>query len=407
MRQRAARRTDAAASRRCRRREPFDLDVLARDARPMSPAISTCSRPPAPSTPRRRSTAAAASLVVREDVGRHNAVDKVIGSMLLDGLSCPATELGLFVSGRASIEMVQKAWAAGFATLVAVSAPTSLAVEAARRGRLVLAGFVRGDSFNVYAPERLANVRDGRSLRRMRMEAGLSVVHLFCKPSRRLDREAVTAAVKAAEADECQVHHRGDRSGTRPTWRSWRSAPDCAHLAHAADRRCATPGVDIVDSYVSITEVSEYAKGMPEEMLRARVYPQLPPEGNAFCFYPMSKKREGHANWYATPFDERNDMMREHGKSGRTFAGRVVQLVTGSTGLDDFEWGVTLFANEPRRHQGRRVHDALRQGVGAVRRVRRVLRRLPRFRREHPLSRRSTRGRGSSSPTCPGPFRRS
>ena len=61
----------------------------------------------------------------------------------------------------------------------------------------------------------------------------------------------------------------------------------------------------------------------------------------------MSKKREGHANWYATSFDERNDMMREHGKSGRTFSGRVVQLVTGSTGLDDFEWGVTLFAKSP------------------------------------------------------------
>ena len=61
----------------------------------------------------------------------------------------------------------------------------------------------------------------------------------------------------------------------------------------------------------------------------------------------MSKKREGHANWYATSFDERNDMMREHGKSGRTFAGRVVQLVTGSTGLDDYEWGVTLFAKSP------------------------------------------------------------
>ena len=66
-----------------------------------------------------------------------------------------------------------------------------------------------------------------------------------------------------------------------------------------------------------------------------------------FCFYPMTKRREAHANWYATPFDERNEMMREHGKSGRTFAGKVVQLITGSTGLDDFEWGVTLFAVTP------------------------------------------------------------
>ena len=107
-------------------------------------------------------------------------------------------------------------------------------------------------------------------------------------------------------------------------------------------------GLDVVDSYVSITEVSEYAKGMPEHMLHERLYPTLPPDGKpVFCFYPMTKRREAHANWYATPFEERNEMMRDHGKSGRTFAGKVVQLITGSTGLDDFEWGVTLFATTP------------------------------------------------------------
>ena len=75
--------------------------------------------------------------------------------MVLDG-ALPATGLGLFVSGRASFELVQKAWAAGFGTLVAVSAPTALAVHAARRAGLTLAGFVRADRLNVYAPERLA-----------------------------------------------------------------------------------------------------------------------------------------------------------------------------------------------------------------------------------------------------------
>ena len=77
----------------------------------------------------------------------------VLGELDLPPL--PATGHGLFVSGRASIEMVQKAWVAGFTTLVAVSAPTALAVDAARRANLVLAGFVRGDEFNVYAPEYL------------------------------------------------------------------------------------------------------------------------------------------------------------------------------------------------------------------------------------------------------------
>jgi hydrogen peroxide-dependent heme synthase len=81
--------------------------------------------------------------------------------------------------------------------------------------------------------------------------------------------------------------------------------------------------------------------------LRTRLYPRPPEEMRYLSFYPMSKRRTHADNWYALDLDERNRLMREHGLTGRRYAKRVFQVISGSIGLDDWEWGVSLFARDP------------------------------------------------------------
>ena len=175
---------------------------------------------------------------------------------------------------------------------------------------------------------------------------GLAVVHLFFKVLPLADRDLVLEAISAAEEAEVQVitvamlGHKGDVAVMALSDDQWKLRKLQTDLVAA--------GLDLVDSYVSLTEISEYAKGVPEEMKQARLYPQLPPEGKkVFCFYPMSKRRNVGQNWFTLPYDRRKELMYEHGASGRKFAGRVLQVVTGATGLDDHEWGVTLFCVNP------------------------------------------------------------
>jgi len=135
------------------------------------------------------------------------------------------------------------------------------------------------------------------------------------------------------------------------------------------------PALTAPYSFVSLTEVSEYvptveqfgerlvAEGVAADspawnakvqgyaaredaMRKARLEPELPPWPNA-CFYPMNKKRKVGENWFSLPFAERSRLMAEHGRTGMSFGGRVTQLITVSVGLDDWEWGVTLWARRP------------------------------------------------------------
>jgi chlorite dismutase len=208
---------------------------------------------------------------------------------------------------------------------------------------------------------------------------GWGVLHLFFRVDRaRAEQEPGAAkrivdAVDSLRADDHQalvfavLGHKADLGVMA-------LGPDLARLQQFQQELLAGPLLPEY-SYVSLTELSEYSATEDDERARLReedgvidaaeveerltvwrdriahyrenrIHPRLP-QKQLLCFYPMSKRRDGADNWYALPFEERKRLMTGHARVGRTYAGRVLQLITGSTGLDDWEWGVTLLADDP------------------------------------------------------------
>ncbi|MFM8974054.1 MAG: chlorite dismutase family protein [Actinomycetota bacterium] len=208
---------------------------------------------------------------------------------------------------------------------------------------------------------------------------GWGVLHLYYRVDRTASAaqrtavgEAVIAAVAGLEADGHQalvqviLGHKADLGFVA-------LGPDLARLQRFQPQLVGA-SLEPVWAYVSLTELSEYGATEDDERTRLtaeeglegaelearlaawreriehyreqRLHPQLPPKATC-CFYPMSKRRAAGENWFELTFAERKELMAGHARVGRTYAGRVLQLITGSTGIDDWEWGVTLLADDP------------------------------------------------------------
>jgi peroxiredoxin len=207
---------------------------------------------------------------------------------------------------------------------------------------------------------------------------GWGVLHLFYRVDvARAEREPGGAkraldAIASLEADGHQVlcaaviGHKADLAVMA-------LGPDVARLQTFQLELRDAP-LELVWSYVSLTELSEYTSTEQDERERLareeqldgdelearlaawrermahyaenRLHPNLPHK-RLLSFYPMSKRRNEDANWYELPFDERKRLMAGHARVGRQYSGRILQLITGSTGIDDWEWGVTLLADDP------------------------------------------------------------
>lgn len=200
---------------------------------------------------------------------------------------------------------------------------------------------------------------------------GWGVVHLLLRARRgEHGGSRIVDAVQRFDARENQQAIAFSVLGARADFGVMLVAPDLEVLDRVVKQILSGP-VEAVDSFVSLTEASEYTSSGDDERARleaegadsigekiaafeermakyaeARLHPRLP-DKRMIAFYPMSKTRRPGANWYELSFEERKSLMRGHAAVGRKYAGRILQLITGSSGLDDWEWGVTLLADDP------------------------------------------------------------
>ncbi len=222
----------------------------------------------------------------------------------------------------------------------------------------------------------------------VKLNRGIHAIHLFY----RIDRLRWSLLPSGESIRACERLETLCTANTNPSHPSLRTyttvggKSDLAFFILAADlaqagqihrdlEACFPPGTLVpVFNYLSVTELTEYMpteednqRVVAEEKLQPgseahekrlnelrermrqyehyRLYPELP-DWEVMAFYPMSKRRAGNDNWYSLDFDSRKKLMGGHARVGRKFAGRVSQLITGSTGLDDWEWGVTLMAHQ-------------------------------------------------------------
>jgi hydrogen peroxide-dependent heme synthase len=119
------------------------------------------------------------------------------------------------------------------------------------------------------------------------------------------------------------------------------------HITAELARAAAARGGAVGDAEYASAVVGRAAAERESAHIRRRLYPELPANMPYVCFYPMSKRRDEGQNWYTLSLDERSRLMYAHGLTGRRYAGKVQQVISGAIGLDAWEWGVTLFARDP------------------------------------------------------------